>query len=111
MTKPIWCLYYADGTTFSSLDGQPWESPVRPVVCVTDVQLQHSYGPQGLWCEYYLWHDGFTQWWPHTLEGLLYHLVHNAGDIKAVRQGRRQFDQLAQEIMWRAFLDREAPDD
>lgn len=106
MAKPLWCIYYEDGTTFSSLDGQPWESPVRPCVCITDTQIQVTYGPQSLWCEYYLWHNSFNQWWPHQLQGAVYQLTHNLGDIKAVRQGRRQFDEIAKGIMWRAVKDR-----
>lgn len=29
-----WCVYYEDGTTFTDLDGEPWESPRWGAVAV-----------------------------------------------------------------------------
>jgi hypothetical protein len=65
-----WIVYYADGSTFSSQDGEPWDAPRRYVQLV--MQRHPAKGAVILHgsCNdyiYYCWHG--DQWRPHTQVG------------------------------------------
>lgn len=67
-----WRAFYADGSTFSSLEGSPADAPSDGFICAVGYDeggkryIMHS-------CNWYCWHK--DQWWPfHTEDGLFNHL-------------------------------------
>lgn len=71
-----WIIFYEDGSTFSSDDGDPGDAPQDGVIVVAYQSdkagrvLRHS-------AEFYAWHQlsgGRGEWVPHTKVGLKYYL-------------------------------------
>lgn len=71
-----WKIYYGDGSTFSSDDGEPEEAPRL------NVQIIIQDDPDKIWiaqqrADYYVWEYG--RWWGKDLFGLWEHLFLYAG--------------------------------
>ena len=79
-----WKIHYDDGSTFSSEDGAPWESPGYGVLAVTQD------GENTVLCsqDFYLYRDDYSCWVEVHIEGLIDHLVTAARHVVAVRAGR-----------------------
>lgn len=54
--RPLWRVYYADGTTFSSLDGEPWQAPATGVIVIVQRNPLKGENPyiQHM-TDYYVW--------------------------------------------------------
>ena len=54
--KPQWRIYYADGTTFDSTQGEPWEAPAIHVLGINQRHQDPSERP------YHVWRANFFTW-------------------------------------------------
>lgn len=82
---PTWTLYYEDGTWFSSIDGEPYQSPVWGAVMVT----QYDREPRACQNDPFLIHrTDQDQWYGCDHAGLLDQLSHFSHVIDCVRVGR-----------------------
>ncbi len=80
-----WIIFYDDGHSFSSLDGQAWEAPRSYVLCIA--VADPSCGAYVLAeTNYYAWHYEDSKWVGHDLSGLIQYL-HKPGDRKLVLCG------------------------
>jgi len=85
-----WRIYYSDGTTFDSTQGEPVDSPVFGVQCIVMVDPEPSTssyhtGRLNVHAGDWYWWDG-ERWWTGDLFGLLDAAIH--GRCKAARQGQ-----------------------
>lgn len=83
-----WRIYYDDGSTFDSDQGEPWDAPGLGVALI----LQRREGEGRLvmhrW-DWYVWRCDLGEWWGHDLFGLLDQLTDDrAGVVRAVKAGR-----------------------
>jgi hypothetical protein len=83
-SRVTWVLYYADGATCSSADGEPTATPERSIVYIWQANGDHCWN-----ADYFFWHAGKGQWLDVDLTGLLDWLVTDARYITTVRIGRR----------------------
>ena len=80
-----WIVFYDDGHSFSSLDGQPWEAPRSFVLCIA--VADPSCGNYILAeTNFYCWHYEDDAWVGHDLNGLVQYLQ-KPGDRKLVMCG------------------------
>jgi hypothetical protein len=73
LSKLAWCIYYSDGTTFSSADGEPWQAPARKVIIINQRHEDPDERPYVQHREnYYIWlgyrwlgcdRDRLTEYW------------------------------------------------
>ncbi len=81
----MWCIYYADGTTFTDKDGEPHEAPVEFFICALGYcedgvrYMMHGYN-------YYRWDKESKQWWGFDELGLHTRLRENK-EIYAYKEG------------------------
>ena len=86
-----WRIYYADGSTFDSSEGEPEDATAFGVVVIAQTrapddvhglerELQHGW-------DWYWWHAERGEWWGSDIHGLLDHLLHRT-PVRAVVQGR-----------------------
>lgn len=82
-----WCIYYDDGSTFSSEQGSPEDSPVAGAVLVLQPRV---YGRNfvGRGEPFFLYRSDLGEWFACDLAGLLDQLSHFAPLITCVRVGR-----------------------
>lgn len=67
-----WRIWYADGSTFSNLEGEPWEAPANRVLLIRQRDPQATGGTsrvQGK--DYYLWKNG--KWLEVTYDALIFY--------------------------------------
>lgn len=58
---PVWRIYYADGTTFDSIQGSPADAPPYAVICI--LQKDKTYGRRILrMVDYYCWSPKVQKW-------------------------------------------------
>jgi len=102
-----WRIYYGDGSTFSSEDGEPHEIPQdkrhNVMVCaVANIDLTG----RDCWnqSDFYIYHLDLG-WFPVDWTGLLDQILHNSHLITAVLQGRVTSAQRFQEILKQAKTD------
>ncbi len=71
----MWRLYYDDGSTFDSLDGQWADAPALGVITLVtsdpDVGRELDHGARG---EFYAWWPGASKPWGHDRTGILDYL-------------------------------------
>ena len=85
--KSSWKIFYDDGSTFSSDDGNAWEAPAVGVLVLMQVD---SEGKRVLYCkdDYYCWEWRYpNEWVPCNEDGKNDYLHHHRGP-KAVLFGR-----------------------
>jgi hypothetical protein len=81
----MWCVIYGDETTFSSLDGEPWEAPGYNVQGI----LQDPPGDRKLKTrDFYLYRDDYGCWIEVDPWGLVDHFISGARHITACLAGR-----------------------
>ncbi len=105
---PDWKIFYADGSTFDSLQGEPSESPKAGVICI--VYPDEEIGRQIMhkW-DFYYWHPVDKKWWGTDIFGIVIDLF--MGDLphEAGRSGRNTANGNYQAIMERADKDPDFP--
>lgn len=99
-----WRIYYADGSTFDSHNGTPFDAPGRGVLCIAyrHVDLGRRVIHRN---DYYWWCDG--QWVGGDLFGLFDYLIEPG--CKTVKFGRTVSDGLYRTTFQRATNDRDLP--
>lgn len=80
----IWTIYYDDGSTFSSLDGEPEDAPGYGVLAITQNRENTVLASQ----DFYLYREDYGCWIEVHIEGLIDHLVTAAHHVRAVKAGR-----------------------
>tara|TARA_R110000772_G_scaffold81597_3_gene173498 strand:- start:1425 stop:1760 length:336 start_codon:yes stop_codon:yes gene_type:complete len=80
-----WQIYYADGSTFSHLDGEPHEAPSEFFICALGYDQDGSRYIMHGW-NYYRWDKETNVWWGMDRQGLHTRLRHG-GDIYAYKEG------------------------
>jgi hypothetical protein len=56
VASPQWRIYYADGSTFDSDQGEPWDAPATRVLLI--LQQHHDLQERA----YYQWEDDYYLW-------------------------------------------------
>jgi len=105
---PAWRIFYDDGSTFSSADGEPHEAPSEGVICAvgyTPDDGERYIANRG---DYYHFHRGEGRWWECDLAGLLDRLRNNS-EVYAYKEGRRVSKKLWEEILIAANNDPDFP--
>ena len=102
-----WRIYYSDGATFSSVDGEPTDAPAFGVICVVfpdaDVGRIVMHG----WDWYYYVPED-KNWWGSDIHGLLDRLLHGL-PLVGVKQGRSVATPTYKSIFKTASLDPDFP--
>jgi hypothetical protein len=93
-----WILFYADGSTFSNLDGEAHESP--PSGMVAFAQNHPDVGHEVRDGHTFIFKD--DRWWSCDMQGVQDQLIHFAHEIQAYRLGRWATDAEYTNIMKRA---------
>tara|TARA_R110000787_G_scaffold36714_7_gene93588 strand:+ start:18895 stop:19230 length:336 start_codon:yes stop_codon:yes gene_type:complete len=68
--KPTWRIFYDDGSTFSSLDGEPHEAPARGFICALGYDERGKRYIMHGWDHYYF-DDEANQFWGCEIHGLI----------------------------------------
>jgi len=51
-----WRIYYADGSVYDNLQGEPWEAPATKVLLILQKDINATNGAYLVWKkDYYLW--------------------------------------------------------
>lgn len=87
MAKFKWRLYYEDGTTFSSTEGKPQDSPPWGVVGVSQPGKEYESLLIGTG-DFYIYRKDLKAWHELGDTGLMDHLAFHAHLIDCVRPGR-----------------------
>jgi hypothetical protein len=67
-----WRIYYADGSTFDNLQGEPWDAPATRVLIIVQKDPEASNGAYVQWMtDYYLWKLG--RWYAKDYGALLFY--------------------------------------
>jgi hypothetical protein len=67
-----WRIYYADGSTFDSSDGKPWDAPATRVLIINQRHHDPRERPFLVWQrDYYLWR--FDRWYAVSYDALLFY--------------------------------------
>lgn len=102
-----WRIYYSDGTTYSSVDGDPAEAPAFGTVCIVfpdaDVGRVVMHG----W-DWYYYVPSAGQWWGSDIHGLLDRLLHGE-EVEGLKQGRNLSNTAYKAIFKTASLDPDFP--
>ena len=79
-----WRIYYADGSTFSNLDGRVWQAPGVYAQAIVQVDDAHGFAIVSHH-DYYVWDDkgGGYKWWGADWAGLMIYLM-TSGPKKVV---------------------------
>jgi hypothetical protein len=79
-----WVIWYADGSSFSNLDGEPHEAPRWGALCIAAYSGEHG---RMIWhgTDYYGW---IGEWVSFDAAGLLDYLGNHPGPTKIVLIGR-----------------------
>jgi hypothetical protein len=104
--SPAWRIYYDDGSTFSSLDGEPHEAPPRGFICVVGYDDKNGRYILAQWDHYYYDKEA-DQWWGCDIHGLIDRLCMNR--IYAYKLGRTVTSTEYQKIMDSADKDPDFP--
>ena len=93
-----WIIYYDDGTTFSSQNGEPHEAPREGAQVLA---TRNGDVGRALWfgVDYFCWQDG--EWVPRNSVGL-HHYLRQPGPVKIVVQGTGIAFERFKKILWRA---------
>lgn len=105
MKQLRWRIYYDDGPTFSSEDGDPVDAPAYGVICIVACDPAVNRIILNGWDWYY--YDG-QEWWGGDIYGLLDRLCHRIPTF-AVCQGRTVRNEDYGRIMGLADKDPDFP--
>ena len=89
----MWRIYYDDGSTFDSRDGQPWQAPGHGVICIVQPDPHppnYSVNTQVLRGHPYYWYHVEWGYWMHSdRDGALDQLTADRKNVVcALKQGR-----------------------
>lgn len=98
----MWRVYYADGSTFDSEQGEPHEAPPLGFICAVGYDESGSRYIMHGW-DHYCWDLETRQWWGMDMCGLFDRLIRNL--VYAYKQGRTVTKTDFQRIMQAAHTD------
>jgi len=101
-----WRIYYDDGSTFDSSQGEPEDAPSFGVVFIPQPDEQVGRMVMQGWDWYYFNKSG--QWWGCDIYGLLDRLLHNL-PTRALKQGRTMGNDAYQKLRSVATNDPDFP--
>ena len=103
---PLWRIYYDDGSTFDSDQGEPHEAPSQGFICAVGYdELGDRYIMHG-W-DHYCFDQASQQFWGMDLMGVFDRLRRNV--LFAYKEGRTVTKSEWQAIMSRAHEDPDFP--
>jgi hypothetical protein len=102
-----WRIYYDDGSTFDSSQGEPHEAPSHGFICAIGYDQDESRYIQSGW-DHYRWDKETHSWWGTDLLGVFDRLRFNK-EIYAYKEGRTVSKIAFQEIMDKAHRDKDFP--
>lgn len=108
MTDVRWIIWYADGSTFSNLDGAPHQAPRCDALCIAAYSGAHG---RMIWhgTDYFIWETQFGgEWVSVDREGLSDYLD-RPGDVKIRIRGRHVPPDVFWVIYHRADTDPRLP--
>jgi hypothetical protein len=100
----MWRIFYDDGSTFDSTQGEPHEAPTEGFVCAVGYDETGSRYIMHGW-DFYCFDEG--QWWGMDRMGLHDRLRRNA--LYAYKEGRTVTKSRFSELTTRAHLDPDFP--
>lgn len=103
---PAWRIYYADGSTFDSDQGEPEAAPPFGFVCAVGYDERGRRYIMHGW-DHYQWDRESRQWWGMDWCGLIDRLARNL--VHAYKQGRTVTVTEFQALMDRAHRDPDFP--
>lgn len=98
-----WRIYYGDGSTFDSTQGEPEDAPAFDFQCVVQPDPRVGRTVMAGW-DWYYYRVDIGEWWGSDIHGLLDLLLHRF-PIKAVCQGRHSYNPVYTEIIKKASED------
>jgi len=104
--RPAWRIYYSDGSTFDSLQGEPHEAPPEGFICAIGYDDRAKRYIMHGW-SHYQWDNEAEQWWGMDMPGLLDRLRRNL--VYAYKEGRTVRRAEWEQIMIRANNDPDFP--
>lgn len=102
-----WRIYYADGSTFDSNQGEHEDAPPFGVICIVYPNdlvgriIMHGW-------DWYYWVTEVGQWWGSDIYGVLDRLLHNL-PLCALKQGRNASNERYRQMMTAADKDPDFP--
>lgn len=105
--KVNWRLYYRDGSTFDSTQGEPKDAPAFGVICIPQPDpivgrmIMHGW-------DWYYYVPESGQWWGSDLQGVLDRMLHRL-PVVALAQGATVSNTDFREIFERADKDKDFP--
>ena len=91
-----WRIFYDDGSTFDSLDGEPHEAPTEGFICAVGYNQMGGRYIMSSW-DFYCFDKESNQWWGMNFPGLLDRL--RRGVVYAYKEGRTITNSRFKEIM------------
>lgn len=101
-----WKIFYDDGSTFSSDEGQPHDAPTEGFVCALGYNESGARYIMHGW-DFYRFDRESDQWWGMNVYGL--HDCLRRNNVYAYKEGRTLTDKRFQEIMRNAHTDPDFP--
>lgn len=103
--KINWCIYYADETTFNSIQGEPWDAPATRIALIIQRHEDPRERPYFVWRDnYYLWK--FGQWFAVDGRAMDHYLFYEKYDHKkAMLMGEMIPNHIWDKIVSKAILD------
>lgn len=95
-----WCIYYGDGTTFSSSQGNPSDAPGRNVILIAQVRDATGCDYHSGW-DWYFYHEDFG-WWGCDRSGMEDQMLEEWKSIKRIVMGRSISNEKYKDIISRA---------
>ena len=88
-----WRIYYSDGTTFDSNQGEPWEAPGRGIICIVQPDpspMMQNVNTQVLRGHPYYWYHREWGYWLHSdRDGFIDQFNNDREDVVcALKMGR-----------------------
>lgn len=106
MTRPSWRIFYDDGATFDSRQGEPHQAPTRGFVCAVGYDERGERYIMHGW-DFYRWDRDARQWWGMDLFGLMDAL--HEGRVYAFKEGRTVTRSEFERLMDTAHRDPDFP--
>lgn len=107
MNSVQWKIWYEDGTTFTSAQGDPKDSPTHGVIAVA--QADNWLGHEVITGEWYIYRDDVQKWMFCDSFGVKDQMIHYGHVISAVRPGRYVTNFQYHEILKMTMDDPELP--
>lgn len=104
--RPDWRIYYDDGSTFDSTEGEALEAPALGVLVIRQPPGDDERGATvvSLW-DFYLYHRPSRRWWGVDSFGVVDQLAHRWQDFGGLVVGRMATPGVYQDALNRATAD------